>query len=207
MNSFTFRKTADRSADILAVSAISRILILICLVNLPGARLLAQATPTASANGELQIGAMFNLGNSDYRPQKFRGYGFYTTFDFREHIGIEGEFHQLNEPNAPEDIYERTYEIGPRYVMHYGRYHPYAKVMYGRGVFNYPKLPVTPGSSTLEQTANLAYNLGAFGVGVDYRVVPGMNVRVDYEYQRWLSFPPNGLSPWILGIGAAYRFH
>jgi hypothetical protein len=32
-------------------------------------------------------------------------------------------------------------------------------------------------------------------------------VRVDYEYQRWLSFPPNGLSPWILGIGVAYRFH
>jgi hypothetical protein len=34
-----------------------------------------------------------------------------------------------------------------------------------------------------------------------------LNARVDYEYQRWISFPPNGLSPWIVSIGAAYRFH
>jgi opacity protein-like surface antigen len=217
MNPLIFRKTADGSpdgsSDILAISGrsrirgIFRILTLICLVSLSGARLLAQALPTASANGELQIGAMFNLGNSDYRPQKFKGYGFYATFDFRQHIGIEGEFHQLNDPNATDGVYERTYEIGPRYVLHHGRYNPYIKGMFGRGVFNYPLLPVTPGSSTLEQTANLAYNIGAIGAGVDYRVVPGMNVRGEYEYQRWLSFPPNGLSPWILSIGAAYRFH
>src|ERR1700674_862206 len=102
MNSFTFRKTVDRSTDI---QAISRIVLLICLVGLPGARLLGQAIPTASANGELQIGAMFNLGNSDYRPQKFKGYGFYATFDFREHIGIEGEFHQLNDPISTDGVY------------------------------------------------------------------------------------------------------
>jgi opacity protein-like surface antigen len=177
---------------------------LICLISLTAARLHAQASPTASRAGDLQIGAMFNLASPDYRPETFKGYGFYTTFDFRYHIGIEGEFHQVNDPNATEGIYERTYEVGPRYVLHYGRLAPYAKVMYGRGVFNYP--PVN-GDPKIGPAANLAYNLIAGGVGVDYRVVPAMNVRVDYEYQQWLSFPPNGLTPRIFSVGVAYRFH
>ena len=41
----------------------------------------AQASPTAPW-WRLQIGAMFNLANTDYYPEKFKGYGFYTTFDF-----------------------------------------------------------------------------------------------------------------------------
>lgn len=203
MKHFTFRRAAGSPGNILAVS---RTLILICLVSFTGVRLHAQATPTASSGGDLQIGAMFNYGNSDYRPHNFKGYGFYTTFDFKYHFGIEGEFHQLNDPDATEGIYERTYEIGPRYVLRHGRYNPYAKLMYGRGVFNYPNL-VDGVSNTLTPTANLAYNIGAIGVGLDYRVIPGMNVRADYEYQKWFGFPPNGLSPWIFGIGAAYRFH
>jgi opacity protein-like surface antigen len=202
MNYFTFRKTADGSGDILPIL---RILALVCLLSFAGARLHAQAIPTASDEGQLQIGAMFNYGNSDYRPQNFKGYGFYTTFDFKYHIGIEGEFHQLNDPNSTENIYERTYEIGPRYVLHYGKFHPYGKILFGRGIFNYPNL--VDQSGNLTPTANIAYNILAGGLGVDYRVVPAMNVRVDYEFQQWLNFPPNGLSPKLLGIGVAYHFH
>jgi Outer membrane protein beta-barrel domain len=194
-NYFTFTKTADGSRDILAIS---KILLLICLVGFTGTRLHAQAIPTASAAGDLQIGAMFNFGDSDYRPQKFKGYGFYTTFDFRYHVGIEGEFHQLNDPDATDGVYERTYEIGPRYVLRHGRYNPYAKIMYGRGVFNYP--PVF-GDPKIGPAANLAYNLGAIGAGVDYRVVPAMNVRVDYEYQKWLSFDP------LAGLSWSFCMH
>ena len=54
---------------------------------------------------------MFNLANTDYRPENFKGYGFYATYDFRYHVGIEGEFHQINDPDATEGIYERTYEM------------------------------------------------------------------------------------------------
>jgi Outer membrane protein beta-barrel domain len=181
-----------------------RIFTLICLVGFTVARLHGQATATASRVGDLQIGAMFNLANSDYRPAKFKGFGFYSTYDFRYHVGIEGEFHQINDPDSAEGIYERTYEIGPRYVLHYGRFAPYAKVMYGRGVFNYP--PVF-GDPKLGPIANLAYNIFAIGAGVDYHVLPGLNVRAEYEYQQWLSFPPNGLTPKIFSVGAAYRFH
>jgi hypothetical protein len=113
-----------------------KIFTLICLVGFTVASLHGQATATASRIGDLQIGAMFNLADTDYRPNKFKGYGFYSTYDFRYHVGIEGEFHQINDPDAAEGIYERTYEIGPRYVLHYGRFAPYAKIMYGRGVFN-----------------------------------------------------------------------
>jgi hypothetical protein len=30
---------------------------------------------------------------------------------------------------------------------------------------------------------------------------------VEYEFQKWFGFPPNDLSPQVLGIGVAYRFH
>jgi opacity protein-like surface antigen len=203
MSYFTFRRTADSQGN---MPATSWVLILICLVGFAftGTRLQAQAIPTASSDGDLQIGAMFNLANTDYRPQKFKGYGFYSTFDFRYNIGIEAEFHQINDPDTKDGVYERTYEIGPRYVLRYGRFNPYAKLMYGRGVFNYP--PVF-GDRKIGPAANLAYNLGAIGVGLDYRVIPAMNVRVDYEYQQWFGFPPDGLTPTIFSIGAAYRFH
>ena len=181
-----------------------KIFMLICFVGLTVSRLHGQAAPTASRVGDLQIGVMFNLADTDYRPEKFKGYGFYSTYDFKYHLGIEGEFHQINDPDATEGIYERTYEIGPRYVLHYGRFAPYAKVMYGRGVFNYP--PVF-GDPKLGPIANLAYNIFAIGGGVDYHVLPGLNVRAEYEYQQWLSFPPNGLTPKIFSVGAAYRFH
>ena len=58
-----------------------------------------------------------------------------------------------------------------------GRFVPYAKVLYGRGVFNFP---VNPDGFR----ANLAYNLIAAGVGTDYKVKPYLYVRADWEYQQ-----------------------
>ena len=199
---FTFEKITDGRR---VLRTISRILLAICLVGFADGRLHAQATPTAETPGVLQIGAMFNIAAPDYRPQKFYGYGLYSTFDFKYHIGIEGEFHQINDTDSAEGIYERTYEIGPRYVLHHDRFDPYAKIMYGRGVFNYPSVPDETGH--VSKTANIAYNIAAIGAGLDYRVVPAMNVRVNYEYQDWFSFPPNGLTPMILSVGVAYHFH
>jgi len=200
---FSFRKIADGSP---VLRTISRALLAICLVGVAADRLHAQALPTALAPGVLQIGAMFNIVAPDYRPAPFYGYGFYTTFDFKYHIGIEGEFHQVNDTNSTEDIYERTYEIGPRYVLHHGRYNPYAKIMYGRGVFKYPSM-LDGATGQVSRTATVAYNIAAIGAGLDYRVVPAMNVRADYEYQRWFGFPPNGLTPMVLSFGVAYNFH
>jgi opacity protein-like surface antigen len=197
------KNTLAKPARLLASASVASALLLASLAACTPSLLHAQAIPTATAAGSLQVGAMFNLANSDYAPERFKGYGFYATFDFRRHIGIEGEFHQIDDPVSSRGLYERTYEIGPRYVLHYRRFNPYAKGMYGRGVFNYPTL--YEGTTALR--ANLAYNIAAAGVGVDYRVIRSVNVRVEYEFQHWFSFPPNGLAPSVFSVGAAYHFH
>ena len=118
----------------------------------------------------------------------------YATLDFTNHFGGEFVIHQADSGQG-DQLYERTYELGARYFRNYGRLKPYVKAMYGRGVFNFPN-----------NVANLAYNLFTGGAGVDVEVLPYLNVRADYEYQTWLSFPPRGLNPQLLTFGVAYHF-
>ncbi len=155
----------------------------------------AQSEPTASRLGDLKIGGGLSVANSDYGGQ-YTGGSAYFDFDFLPHIGLEGQFHFVKDSS---DLYEKTYEVGGRYYRIHRKFAPYAKVMYGRGVFNFPLLP--NGSR-----ANLAYNLMAVGAGVDYRVKPWLYVRVDGEYQNWFGFENSSLSPAIFTVGAAYRF-
>jgi len=175
---------------------LKRILIIVGLLAATAAPLLhAQEIPTETRAGELQVGMGYSYSSPDYTEDHFTGPSIYATFDFRDHIGIEGTFHYVSGGN--QQIYEKTYEIGPRYVWHVSRLNPYAKLLVGRGVFNYPN-----------NTANLAYNMYSVGGGVDVRVKPYLNVRViDVEMQKWGSFPPNGLTPIVATFGVAYRFH
>lgn len=161
----------------------------------------AQATTaTASRAADLQLGGGFSYGKHDYAftpledGTRISGLSLYGTLDFKTHYGVEIAFHQLGTHKA-DNMYERTYEIGPRYVLHFNRINPYIRVMYGRGVFNYPG-----------DVANLAYNIGALGGGVDLNAQKHVNVRVDYEYQRWYGFPLYNLQPQMVTVGAAYHF-
>jgi opacity protein-like surface antigen len=153
----------------------------------------SQGRPSASRIGDLQLGFNYSNAGSDYVANRIRGYGFYGDFDFTQHYGVEVDFHQLSDPNSA--VYERSYEFGGRYVRHYGRFAPYIKALYGRGVFNFPL-----------NEANLAYNTANLGAGVDISVHPRINVRAEYEYQRWFSFPPDGLTPMMYTFGVAYHF-
>ncbi len=159
-----------------------------------------QALPTAARAGDLQLGGGFTIANSDYSPDHVKGLLVYGDFDFREHFGVEAEFHHV----SGDQLYERTYEIGGRYVRHYGLLAPYAKVLVGRGVFNFPLPASAPAGS---QNPNLAYNILAAGIGVDLAVRRTINARIEYEYQTWPGFPPNGLQPSMISIGAAYHFN
>ena len=152
-----------------------------------------QAANTAGRRYDFQAGGGYTYGRSDYGPA-VKGFALYTTLDVTSHFGGEFVFHQLRQGGGT-NLGERTYEIGPRYYRIYGNFKPYAKAMYGRGVFNFPY-----------NVANLAYNLFAVGAGVDYAVRDNINVRADFEYQRWLSFPPAGLTPQLFTIGVAYHF-
>jgi hypothetical protein len=155
----------------------------------------SQSAPTAERVGDLKIGGAFSTANSDY-GDRYNGGAAYADFDFLPHIGVEGEFHFVKDP---ADLYEKTYEIGPRYFRTYRNFVPYAKAMYGRGVFNYPAL--ADGFRP-----NLAYNMAALGIGVDYKVRPYLYVRADWEYQVWFGFQGSSLTPSILTLGAAYHF-
>jgi len=154
----------------------------------------AQASATATRLADGQVGVSYVNGQSDFEIDRYNGYGIYANLDFHRGFGIEADFHFMSD-HTPSNIYERTYEIGGRYSRHYGRFQPYAKAMVGRGVFN-----------QAYGVSNLAYNLLAVGVGTDYRIVPRINARVEYEYQDWLSFQDKGLNPSLLSVGLAYHF-
>ncbi len=153
-----------------------------------------QGHSTASRAGDLQIGGGYSSAKPDYLTQRINGFAFYSTFDFRPHWGVEVDFHQVNDGSGTQ-IYQRTYEFGGRYVRHYGRFNPYVKGLYGRGVYNFS-----------QSQANLAYNMFVGGGGLDIAVHRKVNVRLDYEYQHWMSFPYSGLNPQLITVGAAYHF-
>lgn len=157
----------------------------------------AQIRETASRVGDLQIGGGFVFSRSDYNftPIHLIGGAAYTTFDWRTHYGAEFDFRH-NRSTADTTVYERTYEIGPRAYLTRGAFQPYGKVLFGRGVYNFHN-----------GIANVAYNIYTFGGGADFHVRRSLNVRADYEFQNWMSFPLGTLHPSVITIGVAYHFH
>ena len=162
------------------------------LAAIPTAK--GQAVSTARRRFDLQLGVGFSGIKPDYGVNLLKGGALYATLDFSNHFGGEFVIHKGNSSQS-DNLYERTYEIGGRYHRTYGRFKPYIKGMVGRGVFNYPN-----------NVANLAYNMLAGGAGTDFRVLESINLRADYEYQDWFSFPSNGLNPQVVTIGVAYHF-
>ena len=162
----------------------------------------AQSVYTASRRADLQVGGGYSIAKPDSTADKFKGFYLYFDLDLKHHLGIEGEFHKVNQDD-PGKEYEKTYEIGPRYSRSFkdGLFRPYIKGMYGRGVYNFQ----LPGTSTAY--ANLAYNIWAAGGGLDVRANRRINIRVfDYEYQNWPGYQPHGIAPQVISFGVAYHF-
>ena len=156
----------------------------------------AQAVPTASRSGAIQIGGSATIISPDYAQQKIKGLSIYGDYDFFRHIGIEGDIHFSI--ITPSDISENSYLLGPRYSWHYKRIDPYAKGLFGIGRFGYQA-----GSYPYPSTATYAEY--AFGGGVDVRAARHINVRAfDVEFQKWPGYGPHGLSPIAYNFGVAY---
>jgi Outer membrane protein beta-barrel domain len=196
---------------------LDRLRILSLLAALTFAPLIhAQAVPTASRGADLQVGAGFTWADSDYVPNNIGGFAFYANYDLIGLFGIEANVHRVRDPNpdplVPSNHFsETTYEIGGRYVRHYfhGRIAPYGKVLYGRGVANFPAHQILTPGGFVTYIDNIGYNLVSFGGGVDYRFNNRINLRVDFEYQHWFASDnelPNGLAPRLLTFGGAYHF-
>lgn len=178
------------------VTAAIALILLSCMTGQMHAQYREHALPTASRAGDLQIGGGFLIGSSNYNFVSTRliGAAGYTTFDIRSHWGAEFDFHHTRS-SVDTTVYERTYEIGPRVYLSRGRLAPYAKVMYGRGVYNFHN-----------SVANVAYNIYTYGGGADFAVTRALNVRGDYEYQNWTGFPLGTLHPSVVTIGLAFHF-
>jgi hypothetical protein len=158
--------------------------------------LLSQAIPTATRPADIQVGVGFTTARPDYEHQNFPGFAIYADVDPREHWGIEAEFHQVYSRNGDQSL-QRTIEIGGRYFRNYGPFSPFGKAMYGRGIFKYPF-----------GFTELGYNMFAGGAGVDYKATRYIHARVEYEFQKWISFPNGGLQPQLLTFGKPrYKNH
>jgi hypothetical protein len=156
----------------------------------------AQAIPTASRTGQIQVGVAGNLISSDYAVKYYKGISIYGDFDFFHNIGIEGDFHYS--VITPDDTSENSYLIGPRYSWHHKRFNPYAKALFGIGRFGFQQ-------GYFPSASSATYGQFALGGGLDVQATRHINVRAfDVEFQRWPGFEPSGLSPIVYNFGVAY---
>jgi hypothetical protein len=159
----------------------------------------AQAVPTASRIGSIQVGVAGTIVSPDFGPSKIGQVTFYGDFDLPYNLGAEAVIHYS--VNTPSDVSENSYIFGPRYIYRHKRFAPYAKALFGVGHFGFQQ-----GSYADPNTAT--YFEYAVGAGLDIRVKPHINIRAfDFEAQKWPHFGPHGLSPLSYTFGAAYVFH
>lgn len=158
----------------------------------------AQAVPTATRSGYLQVGGGVSLARPDYTDVFDQGLSAYVDYDFTRHIGVEAIYHNTS-MITPKDVGEDTYLIGPRYVFRKDRFNPYVKLLGGIGQikFQFDNVPHT----------TYTYSVFAAGGGLDIRVTNHINIRaIDIEAQMWPSFKPHSLSPFVATVGVAYTF-
>jgi hypothetical protein len=184
---------------------------LACLLWLPSLGR-AQALPTASGLGRLQIGAGFSYAIPDFWTQPynsdpqyaFQSIGGVTGFGdyyITSHFGLEGDFHCLALITSL-DRAELTYLVGPRITLPYGRFILYGKAMGGiRDLF----IQEQQDNIGVPRGSNIGFSLGG---GLDVQYNQKIVIRaIDYESQSWPGYGTNGISPSVFTFGVAYRFH
>jgi opacity protein-like surface antigen len=174
-----------------------RIFLLASLLALPYA-MHGQALPAGSRGFSYQVGGAVSLSDTDEVTQHIKGFTFFADADFSKHFGAEIEYHDLN-IITPQDFGESSFLLNVRYRHEFGRFHPYGKVGAGIG-------SAIQNEGFYKSTSSSSHGMYAFGAGLDIALSHKINIRlIDYEYQHW-SYPPNGLTPWVASIGAAYHF-
>jgi opacity protein-like surface antigen len=157
----------------------------------------AQALPTATGHGGLQVGVGWSYVEPDYGQKAIQGVTAFGDFDFLPHIGVEAEYHYIA-LITPTDLAENSYLIGPRYILPHGRFNLYAKAMFGIGDIVIQEQQDNPQGGAGNY---FAYGLGG---GVDYRVTRRIVARANFEYQHWGY--QTGLTPAAITLGVAYKF-
>jgi opacity protein-like surface antigen len=167
----------------------------------------AQAQVAQAYRGDvnsLWVGAEYSNQSASF-PYKsgvrVTGVGAFASYDLNLHYGVEATARFL-QSNTIYSESENSYLIGPHYqVGIYGKFIPYARVLFGLGSIQYP------------QVSGRYFSI-APAVGVSYRLSKKWSLRGDYEYQYWLNSPgfsnepENRITPSGFNLGLAYRlFH
>lgn len=180
---------------------------LVVLVFIAGVSVHGQVRPAAT---ETRLPLTFGLGYSTYQTDwngNLSGPMFWADWSFRQvpshlkGIGVEIEGRDLN--------YQRTGGVpnlrmdaaggGPLYTWrHFARIQPYGKFLVEFGSIDFTIL----GHPNYTHDTRI---VKAPGGGLNYRVVPRVWVRGDYEYQYWPQLGHgNDLTPHGFTFGVAY---
>jgi len=161
-----------------------------------GRTLHAQAIAAANGPGSyVAVGATGSAYQSDYGQHQIVGGALFLDANLYRRIGIEAEARYLR-IHSDEDISQASYLIGPKISTHTRNLRPYAKLLIGRGQFNFPF-----------NYAEGSYFVVAPGAGLDWRIGEGrISVRIiDIEYQDWLFFTFGSLHPYGASTGLSIR--
>ncbi len=155
----------------------------------------AQAFPTEIGPGSyVAVGGTASIYQSDYGHRVLGGASLYADANMTWRYGLEGEARWLRY-RQDSDAHETTYLAGPRFSFRAGGIAPYAKVLVGVGIFNFPF-----------NYAQGNYLVVAPGAGVDWTVSKRIKLRlVDVEYQMWPEFSFGAIHPYGASFGLSYR--
>lgn len=172
--------------------------ILFSLVICSGRMLQGQAVYTANGPGSyVSLGATISGFESDYGHTLLGGGSVFLDANLYRRIGVEAEA-RISRLHSDDDLRESTYLVGPK-VSALGRtWRPYAKLLVGRGQFNFPF-----------GYAHGSYVLAAPGFGLDWRLLHNraMIRVVDFEYQDWPKFSYGSIHPYGMSTGlSVYLF-
>ena len=159
----------------------------------------SQNLPSAIRRASIQVGVAGSAFTLDYGEGYEKGLTVFGDVDFAHHLGIEALYRNAS-IITPHDIGENHILAGPRFAFQKGRFKPYAKALAGVGTINFQQgYNVTAYSES--------YFIYALGGGFDYHLTRRINIRpIDFEYQIWPTFAPNGLTPYGYTAGVAYQF-
>jgi hypothetical protein len=100
---------------------------------------------------------------------------------------------------------QKNFLIGPRVEHRFGRLHPYADFLIGRGEIDYRNGGLAVGPLLYLSSNSTIYSPGG---GVDYDLGRRLGVKADVQFQRWDAPPAvaGTIYPVAITVGAVYRF-
>jgi hypothetical protein len=156
---------------------------------------LGQASPTATGPGMyFAVGGMFSLFEGDYGQRKIMGSAMYVDANLYRRYGLETEFRRLSYSDNP-GMNQTTLVTGPRISFRSRGVVPYAKMLVGVGVFNFPY-----------HDGRGSYLALVPGAGLDWNMGRKIRLRlIDVEYQDWSQFTFGPEHPYGASIGISYQ--